>query len=114
MFVDLIMFDTLKYVALGDEDTRVEILGQGLLDYIVNGSYRVQAHGYLVASGKMSKMLQAASDYLRYEGCEVFGKCIQFQILYLSFSFIIPTSTFKYDIAPGKYSHLLVMWMLIV
>ena len=107
-FRELMVYDKPKRVALADPDITAKVLGQGILDIIVNDQHRLWLFAYLT---EKSDLLMSAVDHLSYKNCEIHGKNGVIQDMFPTFSFNVKASeNFECSVTPGKDSGKPVLW----
>ena len=108
-FSTLVYYPEPQEAKLGDEDKTVRILGQGLLDFVIDGKYRVQHHAIL--SEKCQTALLSAQSHLKFQGCDVTSSNGDLIVIYPSFSFTAKAcDRFEFNVTPGKFSSLPISW----
>ena len=70
-FRELLIYDTPKLVSLADPDLTTKVLGQGIMDIIINDQYPLWIFAYLTEN---SDLLMSAVNHLSYKGCKINGK----------------------------------------
>ena len=101
-FRELLIYDTPKQVALADPDITSKVLGQGVLDIIINDQFRIWLFAYYTEN---SDFLMSAVDHLSYKNCEIHGKEGTIQVSFPTFSFHVRAqSNFECSVTPGSAS----------
>ena len=94
-FRELVLYDTPKFVTLADQDSFAQVLGQGMLDIIVNNKYRFWIFAYFTAK---SDTLLSAVDHLSYTGCAIHGTHGTIKVTFPTFSFdILGSQNFEFQ-----------------
>ena len=107
-FRELVLFESPKFIALAEQDSLAEVIGQGMLDIIINNSYRMWIFAYLTAK---SDTLLSAVDHLSYSSCTIAGAHGKIKISYPTFNYEVSGSeNFEFNILPGKSSNKPVLW----
>ena len=107
-FRELVLFDTPKFVTLAEQDSLATVLGQGMLDVIINNKYRMWIFAYFTAK---SDTLLSAVDHLSYEGCTINGAHGKISVTFPTFKFdVLGSQNFEFNILPGKSSNKPVLW----
>ena len=107
-FRELVLFDKPKFVTLADPDSVSKVVGQGLLDIIINNKYRMWMHAYLTTT---SDALLSSADHLSYNNCSITGHNGIIKISYPTFQFdVLGSENFEFNILPGKSSNKPVLW----
>jgi len=89
-FSSLQAFESPKTISLGDDNTLVPALGHGLLDYVIDGKFRIQEEAILTACTPIA--LKSAASHIKYDKCAVSASANSMTITYPTFSHTIPTS----------------------
>ena len=107
-FRELVLFESPKFIALAEQDSLAEVIGQGMLDIIINNSYRMWIFAYLTAK---SDALLSTVDHLSYSGCTIAGANGNIKISYPTFNYDVSGSeNIKFNILPEKSSNKPVLW----
>jgi hypothetical protein len=109
LFTSFTSFTSPKSVSLGDDATQIPALGQGIIDYIIDGKFRIQEEAILTSCTPIA--LKSAASHIKYDQCSVTASANSMTINYPTFSHTIPASDrFEFAITPGKYSSLPLLW----
>ena len=107
-FRELLRYSTPKYVQLADPDHLAKVVGQGIMDIIINERYRIWIFAYLT---EKTDTLLSALDHLSYYNCTIKGERGIIHVHYPTFSFPVSgVENFEFDILPGTFSNKEVLW----
>ena len=107
-FSELVMYSNPQHSLLGDEQHTISTIGQGLIDLVINNTYRIRQTAQL--TNKTPTALMATRDHIRYKGCSVQSENGNLRVSFPTFSFITQAnSRFEFSISPGKDSELPVL-----
>ena len=107
-FRELLIYNTPKLVSLADPDLTAKVLGQGMLDIIINDQHLLWLFAYL---REHSDLLMLAVDHLSYKGCEIKGKNGNIQVVFPTFQFTVCASeNFECSVTPGSKLGKPVLW----
>ena len=108
-FSELVMYSTPQHSLLGDEQHIISTVGQGLIDIVINNTYRIRQTAQL--TNKTPTALMATRDHIRYKGCSVQSENGNLRVSFPTFSFVTQANNrFEFSISPGKDSDLPVLW----
>ena len=109
MFSEIGYFASPQQISLGDGCSTITALGQGTIDIVINGLYRIQQHAIMTNCTPVA--LMASSDHIRYKDCAIIGTNNLLRVIYPTFSFTITgDDRFEFPITPGKTSTLPILW----
>ena len=86
LFFDLVFYREPKHSLLGDEEHSISVLEQGLLDIVIDNTYRIQLAAQLTS--KTPTGLMSTLDHIRYTGCDVKSENGEIRVIFSNFSFL--------------------------
>jgi hypothetical protein len=85
-FSELVMYSKPQHSLLGDEQHTISTVGQGLIDIVINNTYRIRQTAQLTNTTPTA--LMATRDHIRYKGCDVKSENGNLRVSFPTFSFV--------------------------